>query len=84
MKLNKVIAKFEKAGATMTTQKLSESTTRHIATFPNGVKIDFTPDSETNDVDTYARPYMYDEADQTDKCFFYDSAKKAIERALSA
>ena len=83
MKLNKAIAKFEKAGATMTTQKLSENTIRYIATFPNGKKIDFTPDAENN-VDTFARPYGYDEANQSDMCFYYDSAKKAIERALAA
>ena len=82
MKLNKAIAKFVKAGATMTTQKLSETTIRYIATFPNGKKIDFTPDAENN-VDTYARPYGYDEANQSDMCFYYDSAKKAIERVLA-
>ncbi len=84
MKLEKAIKKFEKAGATMTTLKLSDTATRYIATFPNGQKVDFVPDFETGEVDTYARPYGYDDADQTDLCFFYDSAKKAIERALQA
>ena len=84
MKLTTAIKKFETAGATITTLQLTEKTTRYIATFENGKRIEFMPDFETGEIDTFARPYYYDEADQETKCFFYDTAKKAIERGLQA
>jgi len=68
----------------MTTTELFSGLLRHVAIFPNGAIVTFDADTETNEVDTYARPYWYDDADQAEKCFFYNTAKKAIERALAA
>ncbi len=83
MKLTTAIKKMEQAGATMTTVELFSGMKRQVATFPNGKTITFEPDYETNEVTTFARPYWYDDADQCEKCFFYDIAKKAIERVLA-
>lgn len=79
MNAQKAIAKFQKAGATVTTIRLTGATVRHIATFPNGKICTFQPDWETDEVDAFAIPLFYDEANQSTVCSWYYTAKSAIE-----
>ena len=81
MNKTKAITKFEKAGAKVTKIQLTENTERIIAKFPNGTVCTFDPDWETGNVDAFAFPYGYDEANQEQMCNFRYTIKSAIEKA---
>jgi hypothetical protein len=74
-------AKFEKAGAKVTKIQITEATERFVAKFPNGTVCTFDPDWETGNVDAFAFPCGYDEANQSETCFFRYTVKSAIEKA---
>ena len=74
-------ARFEKAGATVTKVQITENTERMVAKFPNGTICTYDPDHETGEVDAFAFPYDYDDANQSEMCFFRHSIKSAIEKA---
>ena len=81
MKAKSAIAKFTKAGATITKVQLTEVTERIVAKFENGTVVTFDPDWETQEVDCFAFPYRYDEANQMERCHFRYTIKSAIEKA---
>jgi len=81
MNTKTAITKFEKAGAKVTKIQLSENTERIIAKFQNGRVCTFDPDWETGEVTAFAFPYGYDEANQTESCFFRYTIKSAIQWA---
>lgn len=83
MNAQTAIKKFEKAGAKVTKIQITEATVRYIAKFEKRT-VTFDPNWETNEVDAYAIPYAYDDANQEQMCFFRYTAKSAIEFATRA
>jgi hypothetical protein len=82
MNTKTALKKFEKAGATITSHVMSQSeVTVYYAKFEGKKTIEFWPDPETGNVDTFAIPYAYDNGSQEILCFFRDTAKAAIECA---
>ena len=80
MNAQAAIKKLEKAGATVTMVNITESTVRYVAKFDKRT-VTFDPDSRTGKVDAFAIPYSYDDANQSEMCFFRYTVKSAIECA---
>ncbi len=78
MNSKNILSKFRKAGAIISTIQLTEKTQRISAKFPSGKVCTFDPDWETGKVSAIAIPYGYDDANQSETCFFRYSIKSAL------